>query len=82
MMMRGTPQEKNKAEAEIDNEREGPGLRKGPMKHSWQTRQESEKPNLSETWAKGWDDEPVAVGDGEKGGDVCECSWQSPTPHS
>ena len=61
MMMRGTAQEKNRAEAEIDNEREGPGLRRGPMR----TRPEV-KSDIGNEWGKGWQD------DEEK--DASECS--------
>lgn len=52
MMMRGTAQEKNRAEAEIDNEREGPGLRRGPMR----TRPEV-KSDIGNEWGKGWQDD-------------------------
>lgn len=52
MMMRGTAQEKNRAEAEIDNAREGPGLRRGPMR----TRPEV-KSDIGNEWGKGWQDD-------------------------
>jgi hypothetical protein len=53
-MMRGTPQEKSQAEAEIDNEREGPGLRSGPRKPSYQ----KGEPGAEEVkgWGGGWGD--------------------------
>jgi len=53
-MMRGTREEKSRAEAEIDNEREGPGLRRGPMRKSWGR---DEKVNIEEGWGQGWKDE-------------------------
>lgn len=64
MIMRGTPQEKTQAEAELDNEREGPGLRSGPRKHSWQTRRDEGSKGAGEDigWGGGWDDEPAVPG--------------------
>jgi hypothetical protein len=61
MIMRGTPQEKTQAEAELDNEREGPGLRSGPRKHSWQTKRDDGLKGAGEEsgWGGGWDDEPA-----------------------
>lgn len=60
MMMRGTQEEKSRAEAEIDNEREGPGLRRGPMRKSWG---KDEKSNLEDGWGKGWKDEDEKDGE-------------------
>jgi len=54
MMMRGTREEKSRAEAETDNEREGPGLRRGPMRKSWGR---DEKVDVEGGWGKGWKDE-------------------------
>jgi hypothetical protein len=64
MIMRGTPQEKTQAEAELDNEREGPGLRSGPRKHSWQTKRVDGLKGAGEDggWGGGWDDEPATLG--------------------
>lgn len=53
-MMRGTREEKSRAEAEIDNEREGPGLRRGPMRKSWGR---DEKVDVEDGWGKRWKDE-------------------------
>ena len=64
--MRGTREEKSRAEAEIDNEREGPGLRRGPMRKSWGRDEKvdvedgwgrDEKVNIEEGWGQGWKDE-------------------------
>jgi hypothetical protein len=60
MMMRGTQEEKNRAEAEIDNEREGPGLRRGPMRKSWGR---DEKVEVEDGWGKGWKDEEEKDGE-------------------
>lgn len=57
MLMRGTPQEKSQAEAEIDNEREGPGLRSGPSKPSYQHRRNQEEAQVGANgWGGGWGD--------------------------
>jgi hypothetical protein len=59
-MMRGTQEEKSRAEAEIDNEREGPGLRRGPMRKSWGR---DEKVDVEDGWGKGWKDEEEKDGE-------------------
>jgi hypothetical protein len=65
MMMRGTQEEKSRAEAEIDNEREGPGLRRGPMRKSWGR---DENVDVEDGWGKGWKDEE------EKDGELANAS--------
>ena len=62
MMMRGTDSERNQAQAEIDNEREGPGLRRGPMRKS-RGREEGEKADIGEGWGQGWHDEEEKTGE-------------------
>jgi hypothetical protein len=54
-MMRGTDGEKNRVVAQIDNEREGPGLRRGPMRKS--RGRDKGDDDVEGGWGKGWQDD-------------------------
>lgn len=64
MLIRGTPTEQTRAEAEIDNETAGPGLRRGPMRRSYNRQGGGDA--RPDTWGevpagqeyKGWDNYP------------------------